>query len=153
MSALSTDDTAALGAALRRAREAAGFSRDRLAVVVGLSSSRIQHYEKGFHKVYGHKHPDVVPSPMLALIATTLGTTAADVLSDAGLPATALPSIPPRGVTEAAVAEKIDQAERISVKIDSPKETWEAFVRTLEGEAKDRFVQLLVAGTVQATAR
>lgn len=149
MSALSIEQTGAIGASLRRAREAAGVSREALGQAIDLSTSRIQQYERGWHKVYGHRKIDVIPGPMLALIATRLGTTAANVLTDAGLPEAALPSIPPMGRAEAAVASRIEDAERRSLRIDSAKGAWEDFIASLTPEAKERLLTHLASGNLQ----
>lgn len=145
---LSAKDAKALGAVLRDAREGAGLSREALSRQVGMSSSRMAQFERGGHKVYGKWVVDTIPGAILQAVAVELGTSADNLLADAGLPAKALPRVVVQARGEATNNRHIANAELVSLRIEAVRDQWEEFLRTLPVESKERFLMLLATGSV-----
>lgn len=146
---LSLDEAAMLGAVLRQRRDAIRLSRDKLAQMVNLSPSRIQQYERGWHRQYGNKILSVPPAAMLEKLGAALNTTAFDLLAEADLhEAIELPSV--RTPDHTPAADKVrhsilaaqNGADRVSLRVDVALATWQRFLDTLTPEGKTELLML-----------
>lgn len=152
---LTVAEAARLGAAMRRRRDALGISREELGRLIDLSTSRIQQYERGWHRQYGHEIVSSPPVPMLRRIAEALDTSAPDILREADLvdEGTEIPG--PLEVTGADLAPRIQgdaaSTKKISLKIQGQREQWDRFLATLSPEAKGELLTLFATGQVEST--
>lgn len=82
---LTEGDSKALGAVIRRHREALKMSRSALGRIIERDPASIQAYEQGGKKVYGTWIVVSPTDPVLDALAGAFGTTAQTLLADAGL--------------------------------------------------------------------